>query len=165
MGEYFVYKTWLDTASNARFIDWLYGSYVYLKDGNVDTKKIYIENNSLQDPFYEQVLMPLVFEQSKKTKFVLPITPDKRKKPEKFFRVEATVEPLNRLGLLVFNIDEKDNPHMQRMEAQMLGISKSSKLMDGPDCVEGGVWILQNNYSDIGNHMKIFKRKPSPKRI
>ncbi|MBK6819856.1 MAG: hypothetical protein IPG85_09845 [Bacteroidetes bacterium] len=83
--EYGVYKCWLDQASNARFVDWLYGSYIYMHDKKVDTKKIYIENNTLQDPFYEQVLKPLIFEQAKTYNHVLPITPDKRSKPDKFF--------------------------------------------------------------------------------
>jgi hypothetical protein len=162
---YYVYKVWLDTGSNARFIDWLYAAFVYLKTGNVDIKKIYIENNSLQDPFYEQVLMPLIFAQSKTTNQVLPITPDARKKPEKYFRIEGTLEPLNRLGLLVFNLAQKEDPHMQRMQAQMLAVSNNSKLMDGPDCLEGGVWILQNNYSNVQSNMHLVKRKHNLKRI
>jgi hypothetical protein len=162
---FFTYKVWLDTGSNARFVDWLYAAYLYLHAAKVDIKKIYIENNSLQDPHYEQVLMPLVFAQSKTTKVVLPITPDKRKKPDKYYRVEGTLEPKNRMGLLIFNIDEKEDPHMKRMEAQMKGVSKKSKLMDGPDCLEGGVWILENDYGDVKQNMHIVKRKPSTKRI
>ena len=96
---------------------------------------------------------------------VLPITPDTRKKPDKYYRIEGTLEPINRLGLLVFNETEKTDPHMMRMETQMLGVSKSSKIMDGPDCLEGGVWILQNNYSDVRSHMHVLKRKPNPKRV
>jgi hypothetical protein len=165
VNTYYLYKVWLDTSSNARFIDWLYAAYLNLVSNKVDIKKLYIENNSLQDPHYEQVLMPLVFAQSKVTKVVLPITPDTRAKPDKFFRIEGTLEPLNRLGLLVFNIAERDDPHMQRMEAQMKAVSKNCKLMDGPDCLEGGVWILQNSYTDVKSHMKVIKRKPSPKRI
>lgn len=163
--HYFLYKVWCDTATNARFVDWLYAAFLYLQEGKVDTKKIYVENNSLQDPHYEQVLMPLIFAQGKKTKTVLPITPDTRKKPDKYYRIEGTLEPLNRLGLLVFNETEKTDPHMMRMETQMLGVSKSSKIMDGPDCLEGGVWILQNNYADVNAHMHILRRKPNPKRI
>lgn len=155
---YYVYKIWLDTASNARFVDWLYAAYMYLKTAGVDTKKIYIENNSLQDPHYEQVLMPLIFAISKTTNEVLPITPDKRKKPDKYYRIEGTLEPLNRMGLLIFNINEKEDPHMERMQTQMLSVSQKSRTMDGPDCLEGGVWILQNNYSNISNEMHIVKR-------
>jgi hypothetical protein len=165
VNQYYVYKVWLDTASNARFVDWLYAAFVYLKGGKVDIVKIYIENNSLQDPHYEQVLMPLVFAQSKHSNTVLPITPDSRKKPDKFYRIEGTLEPLNRMGLLAFNLAEKEEPNMQRMEAQMLSVSTNSKTMDGPDALEGGVWILQNNYADVKSNMHIIKRKPNSKRI
>lgn len=156
--KYYLYKCWLDQGSNARFIDWLYASYMYLRDGQVDTKKIYLENNSLQDPFYEQVLLPLIYKQSKTYGFTLPISPDSRKKPDKFFRIEGTLEPLNRLGMLIFNIAEETVPDMQRMKDQFLSVSTKSKTMDGPDTVEGAVWILVNNYANIGNNMHLVPR-------
>lgn len=163
--KYFIYKCWLDQASNAKFIDWLYGAYIYLNNKKVDIKKFYLENNTLQDPFYEQVLLPLIFEQSKQYNLVLPITPDSRKKPDKFFRIEGTLEPLNRLGLLQFNIEEESDPHMKRLHDQFLGVSIKSKTMDGPDGVEGGVWILQHNYGNIGNNMHFVKRKANDKKF
>jgi hypothetical protein len=164
LNKYYVYKCWLEQASNARFIDWLYGSYMYMNDAKVDVKKIYVENNTLQDPFYEQVLLPLIFEQGKKYNLTLPITPDTRKKPDKFFRIEGTLEPLNRLGLLILNIDEENEPSMKRLKEQFLAVSAKSKTMDGPDTIEGGVHILMHNYANIGQQMTIKKRSPNNKR-
>jgi hypothetical protein len=69
------------------------------------------------------------------------------------------------MGLLVFNIAEKDDPHMQRMDTQMLSVSPKATTIDGPDCLEGGVWILANNYADIKSNMHIIKRTHSKKRI
>lgn len=143
--NYYVYKVWLDQTTNANFVDWLYEAEQYLKTNGVDTYRIHIENNSLQDPFYQQVILPLIYQRANHTGHHLPITPDARKKPEKFYRIEGTLEPLNRLGLLCFNQDEKDNPHMQRMEDQMLGVSITAKTIDGPDALEGGVWLIKNN--------------------
>ena len=40
---------------------------------------------------------------------------------------------------------------MQRMESQMLGVSEKAKMMDGPDMLEGGVWILQNRSFTYNN--------------
>ncbi len=143
----YVYKVWLDQAKNATFIDWLYEAHLYAIEHKADTHKIYIENNSLQDPFYQQVLLPLIKERGKTFGIMLPVSEDKRKKQDKFFRIEATLEPLNRLGNLIFNIKEKNNPHMQRMEDQMLGVSPKAKIMDGPDALEGAVWIInKKNY-------------------
>jgi hypothetical protein len=92
---------------------------------------------------YEQVLLPLIFEKQL-TEGHLPITPDTRKKPDKFFRIEGTLEPLNRLGNLIFDERLKGDPNMALMEEQMLGVSEEATVMDGPDALEGGVWIIKN---------------------
>lgn len=73
--------------------------------------RFYVENNSLQDPFYQQVLALMFLEQGQ-TRGYLSITPDARKKGEKFDRIEGNLEPLNSSGRLILNIDEQDNPHM-----------------------------------------------------
>lgn len=142
--QFFVYKIWLDQTSNSKFVDWLFEAYKYLLEQKVDTKRIYIENNSLQDPFYEQVIMPLVNQRAVQYGFNLPITPDTRSKPDKYFRIEGTLEPLNRLGNLIFNEKLKNEPNMQRMHDQMLGVCEESKTMDGPDGLEGAAWIIIN---------------------
>jgi len=140
----YVYKVWLDQTSNAKFVDWLYEAYLYLKEHKVDTKRIFIENNSLQNPHYEQVLLPLIYQKAENYGFTIPITPDTRKKPDKFFRIEGTLEPLNRLGNLIFNIKEKEEPNMVRMHDQMMGVSEKANMVDGPDALEGACWLIQN---------------------
>jgi hypothetical protein len=140
----FLYKVWIDQTSNAKFVDWLYESYLYLKEKNVDTKRIYIENNSLQDPHYQQVLLPLIYQRADSYGFTIPITEDKRRKADKFFRIEGTLEPLNRLGNLIFNKAEKEDPNMIRMHDQMIGVSEKASVMDGPDSLEGACWLIQN---------------------
>lgn len=142
--KYYLYKIWLEQTSNSKFINWLYEAYLYCKDKGVDTLRVYIENNSLQNPHYEQVLLPLIYQMSNTYEFTLPVSEDKRKKPDKFFRIEGTLEPLNRLGNLIFNISEKQEPNMVRMEEQMLSVSSTATVMDGPDMLEGGTWILKN---------------------
>ncbi len=149
--KYYVYRVWLDTMGNSKFIDCLFEAYQYVISEGVDVCKVYVENNSLQDPFYEQVLYPLIRQKANDTGKALPITPDTRRKAEKYFRIEGTLEPLNRLGNLIFNEKEKKNPNMQRMESQMLGVSEKAKMMDGPDMLEGGVWILQNRSFTYNN--------------
>lgn len=142
--KYYIYKMWVDTMSNANFVDCLYEAYKYLTQNRVDTKRIYIENNSLQDPFYEQVLLPLIYQRAKDHGFVIPITPDSRKKPDKFFRIEGTLEPHNRLGSLIFNVAQKEEPNMARTHDQMLAVSPTTKIMDAPDAIEGACWLIQN---------------------
>jgi hypothetical protein len=145
--NFYIYKMWVDQMSNSKFVDCLYESHNYLTKHKVDTKRIHIENNSLQDPFYEQVILPLVYQKATEHGFTLPITPDTRKKPEKFYRIEGTLEPLNRLGKLIFNIDQVDEPNMVRTNDQMISVAPTTKIMDAPDAIEGGVWIIQNRVS------------------
>ncbi|AZI53894.1 hypothetical protein EIB75_10680 [Epilithonimonas vandammei] len=155
--KYYIYTCWLDVMNNSQFIDCLFEAHQYVsKKGLIH--KIYIENNSLQDPFYEQVLSPLIRQKANDTGIMIPITPDTRRKPEKYFRIEGTLEPINRLGNLIFNKAEENNPNMRRLESQFLGVSPNAKVMDGPDGVEGGVWILQNRSFNYNNDYRVGAR-------
>jgi len=161
---FYVYKCFVDVTTNAKFIDWMYAGRDFVKERT--QLYCYIENNTLQDPFYQQVLLPLIFAEGERRNDILPVTPDDRAKPDKYFRIEGTLEPLNRMGLLVFNIDEKDNPHMKRMETQFKSVSPNSRTMDGPDSVEGGVHIAKNKVAiATDNGLHFMKRKPNAKRF
>ncbi|MEZ2337682.1 hypothetical protein AB6735_18695 [Mucilaginibacter sp. RCC_168] len=143
--KYYIYWIRLDQINNSGFVDWLFDAEEFLDANGVDPKKIYIENNSLQDPFFQQVLRPLIKKRTierRKTSRP-PITPDTRKKPGKFSRIDGTLEPLNRDGDLIFDNALQGNPHMDRMEEQMLAVSEECKKMDGPDGLEGAVWKIQ----------------------
>lgn len=139
-GITYVIKAFCEQTTNAKFVQWFYDIYELTKGLQV---YYYIENNSLQNPFYEQVFIPLFREIGRAKGYMVPIRPDARKKPEKFTRIEGTLEPANRLGLLVFNEKEKDNTHMQIVVEQFLVVSPTYKgAIDAPDCVEGGYKIL-----------------------
>jgi hypothetical protein len=142
--KFYVYKVFVDNTSNSNFIDWLYAAKDYI--GERSQAYFIIENNTLQDPFYQQVFLPMIFQKGneRKGKDVLPITPDDRDKPDKWFRIEGTLEPKNRLGQLILNEDEKNNPHMQRLEAQFKSAKPTSKELGGPDAIEGAVKIIEN---------------------
>lgn len=141
--DFFIVRVAVDTMSNAKFVAYLFEFYTHLKSKEVENIRIYIENNSLQDPFYQQVILPLIYAQANITKVFLPITPDERKKPEKWSRIEGTLEPINRLGHLIFNETEKDEPNMKRLKAQFKNASRKQKRLDGPDMVEGAVVKLR----------------------
>jgi hypothetical protein len=144
-GKFYLYKCWLDNMNQRTFVTNLYEASEYVKNGKVDTFKNWIENNSLQDPFWEQVIKPLIKEVGKAmNKVPLFMSLDKRDKKDKFQRIEGTLEPIDKQGALFFNIDEKDNPHMERMNDELLGVDPNSKMMDGPDGLEGGIWIIKN---------------------
>lgn len=162
--NFYIYKAFVDTTTNANFIEWLYSSNSFVADKT--QPYFFIENNTLQDPFYEQVLLPLIYAKGKELKQpVLGVTPDDRKKPDKYFRIEGTLEPINRMGNLILNIKEKDNPHMKRLEAQFKSVSANSKTMDGPDAVEGAVQIIKTKMAATAlGDIKMFKRSMTSKK-
>lgn len=159
----YVYKVFVDHVKNADFIDWLFAAHQYAHKAKQIF--IYIENNTLQDPFYQQVFKPLIAEKSKEKGVLLPVTPDDRKKPHKFVRIEGTLEPLNRNGYLVLNEVEKNNPHMKRLDAQFKAVKPNSKTMDGPDAVEGAVFKIDEKVKShsIG-HMHIKNKSINNKK-
>lgn len=146
-GKFYVINGFLDHVTNAVYVDWYYDLKTYVNDRTQVYN--YIENNTLQDPFYEQVFIPLFNEQSKQKGFI-GIIPDTRSKTDKFSRIEGNLEPLNRLGKLIFNEAEKENPHMKRLKDQFLLLSARMKApADGPDCIEGGVWVINSKQAEL----------------
>lgn len=141
--NFYISKVFLDTMSTARFIDALFECHARAVAAGADNVRVYIENNSLQNPFYEQVLWPAICAKSQETGVLLPVIPDTRDKKDKYTRIEGLLEPVNRAGRLVFDEREADDPHMKRLKAQFRNFSRKQRRMDGPDMVEGGIYILK----------------------
>lgn len=143
-GVLYVINCRLDRGLNSEFIEW----YAEL-DNEAPEVTVYnvMENNKLQDPFFQQVFKPLVQEKRREIDIrsgrTFNILPDTKKKTDKATRIEANLEPMNSTGRMVMNIDERDNPHMKRLEEQFLMFSLALKYpADGPDCVEGALrWL------------------------
>lgn len=141
--KYYIYKVWLGKATNPDLVKWCARAYKLLEKGGVDVKKMFIENNSFQDPHYQQVIKPLLRKHFDENGYRLPLREDKRKKADKFERISAMADD-NEDGDIIFNEDEKGTPMMTEMEDQWLGVSETASMMDGPDAVEGGKWIIDN---------------------
>ena len=147
-GVLYVFSCRLDRGLNSEFIDW----YAELDEwaGGKTTVYNVMENNKLQDPFFQQVFRPLVAE--KRRSMGSPhfaVLADTKKKTDKATRIEANLEPMNREGRLVLNVEEQNNPHMKRLEEQFLMFSLQLKYpADGPDCVEGALrWLKDKSAS------------------
>ena len=159
-GNLYVITGFLDHVKNEEFVNW----YYYQRDYVKDRTQVYnfIENNKLQDPFYEQVFVPLFQQKWKETGYIIPISPDLRNKPDKFVRIEGNLEPLNRAGRMILNIAEKDNPNMQRLEEQFLLFDDGLPApADGPDSIEGGFFCAQQKAMAISGgsiHVGVFAR-------
>ncbi|MFV0482975.1 MAG: hypothetical protein ACK5MG_02610 [Bacteroidales bacterium] len=147
-GKFYVINGVLDHMTNYEFVEYYYKLRAYV--GNKTAVYYYIENNKLQDPFYKQVMKPLFKKIAKNLhEPIISIKPDGRDKPDKFSRIEANLEPKNRDGLLYLNEDEQDNPHMKLLVEQFKAINpKLTFPADGPDSVEGGVWVVESKLQD-----------------
>jgi hypothetical protein len=146
--KFYVLTGYLDHVVNSEYVSW----YYFLKEFTSEKTQIYnyIENNTLQNPFYEQVFIPLFVSASKEKGSMIGIIPDDRKKPDKYSRIEGNLEPLNRMGKLIFNEAEKTNPHMVRLAEQFLLVNpRLSAPADGPDAIEAAVWIINQKNSQL----------------
>lgn len=153
----YVIKAFLDRGLNAEFIDW-YVKLLEFVEGRTSVY-CYMENNKLQDPFFQQVFQPLVRKVRRERNISLYIRGDEDKKTDKATRIEANLEPMNREGNLILNEAEKDNPHMKRMEDQFKLFNLQLTFpADGPDCVEGGNRILDRKLRDTEPPKKISRK-------
>lgn len=156
-GKFYVYTGFLDQVKNAEFVEWFYALKKHI--GDKTEVYYYIENNSLQDPFYEQVFKPQFKAMGEKYGHIA-ITGDKRGKGDKYIRIEGNLEPLNRAGELILNVNEKENPHMKRLEQQFLYVNPQLNApADGPDCIEGGIYIINQKIAELAFTPEYGKHK------
>ncbi|MBL4828460.1 MAG: hypothetical protein JKY55_00985 [Aliivibrio sp.] len=161
-GILYVITCYLEQVRNSKVIIWYYDMDNYV-NGKTQVYH-YIENNSLQDPFYEQVLLPLFKTASKEKGYHIPINPDERKKPDKHARIEGNLEPVHRRGEMVFNERERNNPHMKRLEDQFKAFKIGTKApIDGPDAVEGAYVIAVNKLQQMGTDRLKTGKRPANK--
>jgi len=147
-GKLYVIKGFIGRELNATFIDW----YIQLLHWVASRVPVYcyMENNKLQDPFFKQVFQPLVAKARKKQNITLNIKGDEERKTDKATRIESNLEPLDRDGLLIFNEDEKDNPHMKELIDQFKLFELTLPYpADGPDCIEGGNRIIDKKQHEL----------------
>ena len=163
--NFYVITGWLDRVTNDEFVDWFYAADAYVN--NKTQLYNYIENNTLQAPFFDQVFMPLFYKKGVEANYHIGVLPDTRKKPDKFSRIEGGLEPWVRTNRLVFNIREKDNPHMKRLVEQFKMFSPGMKApADGPDAIEGGLWIINQKMATLTtDSYKIGRRSANLKRF
>lgn len=163
---YYIAKVKVDTMSSMHFVEALYDVYAWAQyHGAAPETQVWIENNSLQAPFFEQVLQPLIFQEGRKRGVMLPVCTDTRDKKDKYTRIEGTLEPINRAGQLVFNEKESEDPDMKRLKGQFKAFKRTQKRMDGPDMVEGGVYILKTRAAVEASHGIISIKRSNTKKI
>lgn len=147
-GIYYVIKGFLARELNSNFIGWYFELNDYV--GGKTNVYWYMENNKLQDPFFEQVFKPLLRDEVKKRGVQLHIRGDGRKKTDKATRIEANLEPIDRKCQWIFNEEEKDNPMMQELINQFKLFEMHLPYpADGPDSVEGGITLVDSKVAEV----------------
>jgi len=136
-GEYHLIKAFADQTSVAQMVRWHYDINEFVNDAT--PVLYYMEANFLQD---------LLLDEFKKEGALIghqiPIRGDKRKKPDKFARIEA-MQPLFERALFIINEREKDSPGVRALVEQLLMFEKGSRAHDdAPDAVEGAIFILNH---------------------
>jgi hypothetical protein len=140
--EYHIIKCFVDQTTTAHMLDW----HLKVKELVQGHRcRFYME-----DVFMQDVLIYEMNELAKKMKSELIILPDKRRKPNKYSRIETLLEPLHRNNLLYLNMAEQHNPHMQRLEAQFKAFAPGSNAHDdAPDAVEGAIWLIKEQQASV----------------
>ena len=156
--EFHIIKCYLAQATTAEMIRWHYNM--------MDLVGGYSCYYCMEQVFMQDVLVKEVGDAGKRTGRTIPIHGDTRKKPDKFMRIESLLEPLHRNGQLYLNEQEKHNPHMERLAEQFIAFAPGRRAHDdGPDAVEGAIWILnQKDTKGIGKGIISIPKPVNDKR-
>lgn len=118
----------------------------------------YMEANFIQDLLADEFRL-----EGEKRGYQLPLRGDKRAKPDKFQRIES-LSPLFERSFILFNERIKDTLDMRKLVEQFLSFEKGSRTADdGPDAVEGGVFIIQRQGRMSNAKHRIGKRQKKTK--
>ena len=157
-GTLYVIKARVFRGKNEDFIEAFFNQYSYVQ--GKATVYCYVENNKLQDPFFQQVLRKHLLRLRKKHGIPLNIKPDEDRKTDKATRIEANLEPLDREGNLIFNEQEKDSLDMKELTDQFKLFDLTLPYpADGPDCVEGGNRVIDTKAGSMEKTITIKREK------
>lgn len=159
-GEYHVLKMYCAQTTTANMIDW---QYDIMKKVNGQVPVYFM----IEWPWIDDTLKLEISKANKRHGVTLPLQPDERDKGDKFHRIEALLEPLNRNEELWFNEDMTDSEMMKEVEGQFLALSATSRAHDdAPDAVEGAVFdINDRTMNDVSKVETIAYSSRNPLRI
>ena len=151
-------KAFVRQCSVAEMVRWLYDLYEWSLQKNIAIKW-YMEANFIQDTILDEFRR-----EGEMRGYQLPISGDRRKKPDKFQRIEA-ISPLWERGFVTYNEDEKNDPDMQAGIDQTLAFEKGMRGHDdAPDADEGAIWYLQK-HTRLNSFTPSFGRRNNAKNV
>ena len=132
-GYYHILRAYAMQTSVTAMVAWHYDIENYI-DGRAPIR-YYMEANFIQDLLLDEFKKEGIARGGRQ----IPITPDKRKKPDKFARIEA-MQPLFERGFVLF-ADRSEGT--DTLIEQLLSIEQGSRVHDdAPDALEGAIYIL-----------------------
>ena len=132
-------RAFVRQCSVAEMVRWCYDLYEWARAQGIAVRW-YMETNFMQDTILDEFRR-----EGELRGYQLPITGDKRKKPDKFQRVEA-ISPLWERGFVIYDESQRDDPDMLAGIDQTLAFEKGMRGHDdAPDADEGAIWILQRD--------------------
>jgi hypothetical protein len=140
-GEFHVRKVFCGKASVEEMVEWGYAMDAFVKSRS-GSYRFKMEEVFLQSLLYKDFAAA-----AEKKGYPLPVSGDTRKKPDKDARIEATSGYFER-GSIFFDEDIKEEHHTNALIEQLLNFEPGVKtLKDGPDALEGGIFLLQESRS------------------
>lgn len=132
-------RAFVRQSSVAEMVRWCYDLYEWTREQGIAVRW-YMEANFMQDTILDEFRR-----EGELRGYQLPITGDKRKKPDKFARIEA-ISPLWERGFVVYDETQRDDPDMLAGIDQTLAFEKGMRGHDdAPDADEGAIWMLQRD--------------------
>lgn len=150
--EYHVLRMFVGQTTTAAMLDWQYEIIDWV-GGKVPVYFV------IEWPSIDDTLKMEIEAANKRHNVTLPLISDPRVKPDKFFRIESKLEPLNRNEKLLFNIDYKDSDHMKVTEDLFKALSPTSRAHDDPpDAVEGAAVFADSKTMSDPNKIETMKK-------
>ena len=148
-------RAFVRKASVAELVRWCYDLYEWSLEQNISIRFM------MEASFMQDIILDDFTIEGTQRGYQLPITGDKRKKPDKFQRVEA-ISPLWERGFVFYDLSQKEDPDMQAGIAQTLAFEKGmSGNDDAPDADEGAIWQLQRTTRQESFQPQFSKRQTS----
>lgn len=142
----YLLKSFVRQSTVSSMVNFFYNLHESLPEGV--SCQYYMEANFLQDILLDEFTI-----EGNVRGYQLPIRGDKRKKPNKFLRIENT-SPLYERGVVIYDEKLKDDEDTKTGLEQLLAFEKGSKVHDDcPDADEGAIYFLQRS-------TRIMRNKP-----
>lgn len=132
-------RAFVRQCSVAEMVRWVYDLHEWAREKGIAIK-YYMEANFMQDLILDEFRR-----EGEERGYQLPLSADKRKKPDKFQRVEA-ISPLWERGFVMYDQSQQNDPDMLAGIEQTLAFEKGMRGHDdAPDADEGAIWQLQRH--------------------